>query len=360
MVLLKIIGILILYGSLFWVFGDILARCFAKGNLKVSHSLRLITGFFAYYALFQAAAVPMMFLQRPLHELTALWSVLICLILSLYGIGRYQKDKNRPGRRSEDPKTSERTWIALFWKSVPIAIAVVNVVLVSVIYSSYWDAAYYVGNVSFAVYSDTIGIYHPLYGTVMQEFDIKHCLATYHMHDAVICQIFGLHPLIQTKTVMVIVVTLLLNAMYFEFANLLFPTDACARGLMCGFCLLVNVCTYSSYTSSGFILLRTYEGKAVAGAIVAVMLLYWLLRLAGDGGPYEWAALFITCWGAVAISSSAVFLTLAGIGALTLVLCLVKREWRVLIRGAVCASPAVLVSLLYLLNRMGIFHVMIG
>lgn len=360
MVFVKIAAILFLQESLFWVLGDLFAGWFAEKPEQVSRGLRMITGFFAYYALFQAAALPMMFWQRPLHELAALWSAVVCLILGVYAFRQFRKSKSGRQRVTAGPKAGNTGLTAFFWNLVPAAVALANVILVSVIYSSYWDAAYYVGNISFAVYSDTIGIYNPLYGTVMQEFDLKHCLATYHMHDAVVCQLFGLHPLIQAKTVMVIVVTVLLNRIYLEFARLFFPEDVCARGLMCGFCLLVNVCTYSAYTSSSFILLRTYEGKAVAGAVVAAMLFYWLLRLARGEGRYGWAGLFITCWGAVAVSSSAVFLVLAGSGAVTLSLCFLKREWKLFFWGAVCALPALCVLLAYLLNRLGVLHIRIG
>ena len=45
------------------------------------------------------------------------------------------------------------------------------------------------------------------------------------MHDAVVCCLLGLHPLIETKTVMVIVVTIVLNLLYHRFGRRYFKNS---------------------------------------------------------------------------------------------------------------------------------------
>lgn len=349
---IKVVAVLCLYGFLFGAFGSFVT--FRGKQERVSVGLTLLTGFFLYYTVFQIVTIPMMFLRQPLHRLTALWGVLVLLIvmaaIKKYGASWRTLLKERLSGNS-------RTWTEWFWGLSAVGVVLANVLVVSVIYSSYWDATFYVGNVSYSVYYDTINTIHPLLGEPLEFFDIKHCLATYHMNDAVFCQLFGLHPMIETKTVMVIVVTLLLNLLYCQFAVLFFGENRRARSLFLAFTLLVNLCTYSPYTASSFILLRTYEGKAIAGALAAMMLFYWFICLFREEKAFYWQGLFITAWGAVTISTSALFLVLAGTGIFALVQWGRTRRFRSFLYSGACMLPALAMLLCYLLNRLGIFYV---
>ncbi len=404
--LLKCAGILLLYLFLFWNFGKLITSFFHSE--KISTGLTLILGFFGYYVLFQVVTIPMMFTMQSLKKLTVLWSItatVICILSIRRNIEWWKynfhkifdkKGKNNNGN-SESKECQTETDMnnitmenaedlhsdiypakkniindisvhiasvtdhnSQWWNLLIIIVALFNLVIVSSIYSSYWDATYYVGTVSYSVYSNTINTYNPLSGLQWEELDLKHCLATYHMNDAVFCQLFNVHPLIQTKTIMVIVITCILNLVYYQFAQFFFPESKRKRAMFMGFCLLVNLCTYSAYTASSFILLRTYEGKAVTGAIVSVMLLYWFLRLFEEDKKFYWAGLFLTAWGAVAISSSAIFMVLAGVGVFTIVYTILQKSWRMLLRGFICMIPAALMLSCYLLNRMGILSIYVS
>ena len=355
MMLVKCAVVLALYMVLFWIFGDLVALFCEKQNTPMSKGLKMVLGFFAYYAIFQVVAVPVMFLKQPLSRLTMIWSGIVVLIIGFYAMYRsHHKEKVVMAQVGGNKKIGE-----FFWELVPYLVAVANIFIVSVIFTSYWDATYYVGNVSYAVYTDTINIYDPLYGTMMSQFDLKHCLATYHVHDAVVCQLLGIHPLVQTKTIMVIVITVVLNMVYMQVAKRLFPKDLCAQGLMMGFCLLINLCTYSAYTSSSFIMLRTYEGKAISATIVAGMLFYWLLCLIKHNDPAVWKYVFVTVWGSVAVSSSAIFITVLGVCMLTAVVSVKYRDSKILLRGILCMIPAFVVLGAYVMNRIGFLRVLI-
>lgn len=300
-----------------------------------------------------------MFTVQPLSQLTAVWTV---VALGIVMISAWTNRKSWHQHVCGISKRVDRKKRDVVWWIAIVGIVLANVVVVSTIYSSYWDATYYVGNVSYSLYYDSINTINPLYGTVMEYFDMKHCLATYHMNDAVFCQLFGIHPLVETKTIMVIVITLVLNMVYYRFAEFFFGDVAWKKAMMMGFCLLVNLCTYTAYTASSFVLLRTYEGKAIAGAIIASMLFYWFLQLflKREEDRFAWMGLFVTSWGAAAISSSALFLVLVGIGCFMIVHWFQVRRWKVIVKSVICMMPSALVLACYLLNRLGLFAVRIG
>lgn len=354
---IKAIGVVGLYLVLFFLFGSMVT--FRKEKICPSFSMTIVIGFFAYYILFQIITIPMMFSVQPLNYLTLIWSMVALGVCTVSVWNNRKKWKKLWREKIYSLKTNKRN---LAWHLVIAGVTLVNVLIVSAIYSSYWDATYYVGNVSYAVYYNSINTINPLHGSVMEYFDLKHCLATYHVHDAVVCQLFKIHPLIETKTVMVIVVTILLNLVYYQFARFFFAGTAWKYAFMMAFCLLINLCTYTAYTASSFVLLRTYEGKAIAGAIIAPMLFYWFMQLfqRKEDDTFAWKGLFITSWGAAAISSSALFLVLAGIGCFMIVHWLQVRRWRVLVNSVICMMPSAIVLGCYLLNRIGIFEVPIG
>lgn len=353
----KAIGIVVLYIVLFYLFGSMITL--RKENVRPSLSMTLLVGFFVYYILFQIVAIPMMFSLQPLSHLSVVWSGVVMVIGLLSAWNNHKRWKKLWNVRRQSYISSKAN---LLWWLLIVGVASANVLIVSVIYSSYWDATYYVGNVSYAVYYNSINTINPLHGSVMEYFDLKHCLATYHMHDAVVCQLFRIHPLIETKTIMVIVVTILLNLVYYEFAQFFFPKAEWKRAWMMAFCLLINLCTYTAYTSSSFVLLRTYEGKAIAGAIIAPMLFYWFVQLflEKENNTFAWTGLFITSWGATAISSSALFLVLSGIGCFMVVHWIQIRRWRIIANSVICMMPSIIVLGCYLLNRLGVLVVPIG
>lgn len=346
---IKCLGIIALYIVCFLGFG-LWVRKILKFR-EVSFSLAITTGFFAYYALFQIITIPMMFSLQKLSSLTLIWGIVLAIIV-LSSLIVNNKDWSQCIRGIRSFFIGRN-----IWSYAIVFIVLINVILVSVLYSSYWDATYYVGTVSFSVYNNTINTINPLTGVTYDMFDLKHCLATYHMNDAVFCQLFNIHPLIETKTIMVIVVTIIANIIFYQLSKLLFPESKVGRMLMLAFILLIQICTYSSYTSSSFFLLRTYEGKAITSTITVSMILYLFIRIEREWGKWEnWLLLFLTSWGAVAISSSAMFLVPVSIGCFSLVEAIRRRQINVLAKGALAALPSIVMLICYMLYRVGVLY----
>lgn len=342
----KVILVLAVYVMVFLAFGSmVIVR---KGDERISFSGTLLSGFFLYHVVFQVIAIPVMFAQMPLSVLTGIWTG-VAGILMIWSAIRYGRLWwNTAGERIRDLTGRD------LWKWIPLMVLGAHVVLASVIYVSFWDATYYVGQVSFSVYTDTINLIDPLSGDFLQTFDLKHCLATYHVNDAVFCQLFRIPPLVETKTVMVIVIAALTNLLYYQAGNYFFYKKSNAVAIFMVLALLANVCTYSAYTASGFLMFRTYEGKAITANLSIPAILLLLLRLhRGEEKKKIWYQLFLVSWGAVAIASSAMFLIPTALAAGLIPYCIRKRRLLLLGKTLLVMLPCLAVIACYLLGRIG-------
>lgn len=354
----KVILVLCVYGLLFMAFGSLTVR--PEKDMQVSLSKTLLFGFFLYHVVFQVVAIPFMFAQKPLSLLTKVWAV-IAGVITVYAVIRYARQWF---------VTAVVRLKGLFgqslWDWIPLLVMGISVIAASLIYVSFWDATYYVGQVSFSVYTDTINLVDPLSGDFLSVFDLKHCLATYHVNDAVICQLFGIHPLIETKTVMVMVIMALTNLLYYQIGCLLFHSDKKAVAIFMLFFLALNFCTYSSYTASSFLMFRTYEGKAITANLSIPAIIYLFLRLYGDKKESEnalekqiWRQMLLVSWGAVAIASSAMFLVPTILAAGALPYSIIRKQPAFLGKVFLAMLPCITVIGCYLLGRLGILEIAI-
>lgn len=343
---------LLFYMVAYLAFGSLVTARMRREPFSVTFTL--MVGFFLFYGVFQVIAVPCMLLKLPLTVLAALWLALVAVVM-LFGVVTcrqiwMQAFATMGGAVKRQP----------FWALLPLLVVAVQAVFVVMWQTDYWDATYYIGEVSLSVHTNTIGLYDPLTGEMRTMFDIRHCFATYLTQDAVVCKIFGIHPLVEMKTVMGVVVTILNNLVIYNIARLLFDGNRERTGLMMVFSLLVNLFTYTAYTSSGFLLLRTYEGKAVLGSVIVPAVIYLAIRLYQERrAGVLWALLFLICQSSCAISSSSMTLVPVEVGAFALGLTLIRRDWRPLAKGLLCTVPCLLLLLLYVASARGMFQIFI-
>lgn len=346
------IYMLLFYMIVYFSFGSLVTVRMKKEKFSVTFAMMI--GFFLYYGIFQVIVVPCTFLKLPLSWLAAVWLGLVALVvLYVWGTAAYRKVwlQAFDGIRRQAAQQP-------FWTLVPLLVVGAQAVFVVMWQTDYWDATYYIGDVSLSVYTNTISLYDPLTGEMRSAFDIRHCFATYLVQDAVVCKAFGIHPLIEMKTVMGVVVTIINNLVTYNIARLLFKGNREHTGLMLVFTLLVNLFTYTPYTTSGFLLLRSYEGKAVLGSVIVPAVLYIAARLYRDEkNKGYWWLLFLLCQSSCAISSSSMTLIPVEVGALTLCLSLIKRDFRPFVKGLLCMTPCLLVLLLYVASTLGLFVV---
>ena len=321
-----------------------------KGKIR-SLAVTAAVGFFAYYALFSLVCLPVMLTYRPLSLLSRIW-VVPCAAIPVISAVLFRKAwAERFAQLKAD--VSDNRW---FFTAV-IATIAVSVILVAVTYNFTLDAAYYVAGVTTNVDTDMINVYDPFTGAWLDHFELRYVFSTYYVNDAVICSLTKLPALVVTKTVMSATVMIMVNILYVYVARSFFRKHGRAF-LMYILTVSVNFLFISIYTTSNFLMTRTYEGKSVVGNI-SVLLIFILYMQA----VYEeeqnglFLKLFVVCLGTATVSSTANMVIPAEVCLLFIPYAILQKRLKILPKILVCILPELVMMLVYVLYVKGWFAV---
>ena len=328
---------------LYFLFGSLVThRALKEGRASIS--LTLLVGFFLYYSLFTVFCLPVMYRWRPLSMLAHIWAV-VMVVVSLVAIiysGKYFKKL----RIEFDNKV-------LFALCIVISLVEVAIILYS--YQFTLDAAYYVANVGTSVETNMMNVYDPYTGDWQDHFQMRYFFATYPQNDAVMCYLFGIHPLEQTKLVMAAVSVFLANIVYLLIAREIFGKRDGAVTLFLLFSTILHFFCISIYTSSNFMVTRTYEGKNILANIILPAIFYVYIKLVKENDKTLWWMLFIICFGATVVSNSSNMLVPAALAVFMLPLAIMKKDIMICIKAFACALPCLIMMAVYIAYVKGIF-----
>lgn len=356
---------------IYLAFGSLLTR---RKDSPCPLLLSVVAGFFFYYFVFFFVCVPPMQYFRPLSMLTKIWTpvVIVTIVISVLLNGKQ--------------------WIKWFGNAVsyarkhPVVVGLfivligIQIVLVSCTYNFTLDAAYYVANVATSVETDMMNVYDPFTGAWQDHYEMRYFFATYSIQDSVVCQLTGIPALIWTKSVMAVTIILLTNMVYIMIARELLiyrngrkvltqettisaetESDKKKRAeiavvIMAALMFAVNLTFITIYTSSLFLMTRTYEGKAIVGNLAIMTVFYLFLRMNDESIDVRpWLITFIVCFGASTISSSANMLLPVELTVLFLPLIWRKKSWGSILKYAACVVPGLVFSLVFVLYVKGYF-----
>lgn len=365
---------MIMYALLIALINLILYFCFgvlitARKEKDLSIGLTLITGFFAYYGLFFIVCFPFMIKYRPLTWLTKTWAPIVAVVCVIALVFRHKEIINAISDLKSRILSEKKSHIYIF------LVIVAQIILVSVTYNFTLDAAYYVSNVTTSIETNMINVYDPFTGNWQDHYEIRYLLATYSVNDAVMCQITKLPALIYTKLVMNIVVLLLVNIVYYMIAVFLFENNYLKTAVMMAFMFVVNMTFASIFTTSLFLLTRTYEGKTVIGNISLLAVFYIFMNMMSESGGANvndgeiiknnttqkckiitpWFLLFIISFGSMTISSSANMVLPAAISLLALPYMIINKTVKPIIKYFACVLPGIIMVVAYILYVKGVF-----
>ena len=350
---LLVLGLL----CIFFIFGKTFCQIF---RMEQSCFLYIISGFFLYYSIFQLLSLPMILLKIRLSVLVAVWCVLLVLLLTVC-IGAWYLVCKVDRERSLFPIKKGKT----IWKKAQIMQALgfavpVLFLLYYVFNQNYWgwDSASYLGTISTAIDSDSMYTIHGESGRELEVIPLRYALSCFYMHSAVICKISGISPEIWQKYAMAGLCVLFYGMLMYKLGQELFAKDKTAAlmflWVMCG----LNFFFVSEYSTSQFLLFRSYEAKGFCGNVIlpAIMLaLLWIHRQPENSWNYKF--LFVVMLGAVPISMSSILIAPAmvviGCGAHILT----EKRYREIKYAFGCLVPGIIYLLLYYLYTIGVFVV---
>ena len=334
---------------IFYLFGALILR---RKNKVVNEGLCLIVGFFMYYFLFFLVCFPFMIKYRPLSWFMTAWVPICAVILIVSFI---------INRKSISELLS--SGIQFFKENKVISIVILAVIFVQILivtctYNFTLDAAYYVANVTTSLDTNMINVYDPFTGSWLDHFEVRYLFATYPINDAVMCKMLSIPALIQTKLTMSGVIIIIVNILYVMIARCLFSEKDTNRSsmIMLVMMFIVNVTFYTIFTSSLFLLTRTYEGKTVVGNLSVLAIFYiFMMMISDEDISFPWLSMFIISIGSMTISSSGNMLIPAELSLLFVPYMFVKKTIKPLPKYIACMLPGVAMLLVYVLYIEGYF-----
>ena len=333
---------------LYFFFGALITGRDSKERFSITRSV--FTGFFLYYTMFTACCIPVMLRWRPLSMLSGIWSGVCIAVIILSAI---LNRKHIVRLAAETAESMSHKWLFIIGLS---AVAAAEVIIIACNYQFTLDASYYVANVTTSLQTDTMNIYDPYTGDWLDHFEMRYFFATYPMNDAVMCQVFHIHPLLWTKTTISGVSVILTNMMYYMIADRLMKGSRFKIFMMTFFAGVMNFFFITIFTASNFLVTRTYEGKCLLGNVVLPGVLYVYIRLLDDQKDRtSWIMLFLIGLGAPVLSSSSNMLLPAMIAVTCFPLAVIKKDWKVIPKSIACMIPCVVLLLAYVAYVKGMF-----
>lgn len=344
---------------LYFLFGMLIVGRMRSNDRSMP--LAIISGFFLYYSLFTFFGVYLTYRWRPLSMLSHIW-LGVALFVSLISIAI-----NFRQIRDITQNCLKGICNNKMFSFGVVVITLITVVVVLLSYQFTLDAAYYVANVTTSVQTNSLNIYDPYTGDWQDHFEMRYFFATYPLQDAVMCYLTRVAALIQTKIIMATISIILSGMLYYMIGRELFGEKRKSIFLMMFFAELINFFFISIYTSSNFLLTRTYEGKSILGNVILPGLLYLYIKVlkAEKNGEKEdkwWWLILLVSFGATVISNSSNMLVPATLGILFFPLAIMQFVGKKTKKGVftiakmfLCMLPGIILTLVYVAYVKGMF-----
>lgn len=338
---------------------------------KRSPGFVLLSGYFGMWALFEIAAVPaVLWVEYDNFKIASAVFTVFTLLAAAAGVVLLYRN-GKAGAPRLILGTRVTAVAKRFFAGTGVEWLLFFVLLgfqlyKAVAFTSFdGDDAYYVVESLLAQEAGVMYRILPLTGG-STGLDVRHAMAVFPMWTAFVSVRAGVHATIVSHVVMPLVLIPLTYLLYYEIGRILFVKKPRTGGkqidkeqlqdagrsvssrenlpifmiVMAVFQIFGNV---SIYTNETFFLTRTWQGKAVAGALV-IPALVWVFLLIYDKGVKNgrtdvgvWILLVCVNMTAGVCSSIAVFLVCILVAVTTFCLAVAERDWKILFKvGAAC------------------------
>ncbi len=328
----------------------------------------LFCGVFVEFALFEALAIPMVFLKCSLWQLSFVW---LAISLVLAGVSVYHKRKSVFHHRKTNPsdgcedafsKDGGRIRICSAVKRfsvrfTPLLAVILVCILLQVVYITFNqhiddDDAYYVATAVTAKETNTLMQYNPYTGNLYKSLPTRYVLSAWPLYLAVLSTLTGgLHPTLIAHFLLPALVVVFAYLIYALIGRELFPGDFRKQDLfLLLIVLILSFSGFSIYSGGTFLFIRSWQGKALVAGIIQPAIFY-LCRCAmrESGDRMDWNLLFCVVISACMFSSMGVLLSIVPVGVYALVYGLTQKQWRYLPYAMLSCSGAFVCGLAYIL-----------
>lgn len=344
--LLLIIGLL----SVFFLLGSLITCRWGNNEHLVLYST--LIGFFVYFSFYHCVALPMKISLRKLSELSVTWLVILCILVVF--IIFFNKNK----------------WIVIFHqqlkrKDVIIKLLfVVGIIIQAIIitnniqYGSFIDASYYIADSGKSVATNTIEQYNQYTGMLRDELDPLYLLLTYTSHSSVLGYVTGIHPLVIWRQVMASIVIILANITIYLTAYYVLQKNNRLAFYAWVCWVFVQTFTYSTYSSSGFMFYRAFEGKTVLAIIIIPFFIMQMIRsILNQFSWYEFCIATIGLIGSLPFCMSTMMIVPVVISMFYFPGLILYKKKKILLQYCILVGICMCELLCYMLISKGVFRV---
>lgn len=274
-----------------------------KDNILVNTFL----GFFAYQALMQGMTLLTYLMDGELHDLANVWCIIVGII-TIVGMLLCRKAVYEDYRQIKALVKNNGMYFGAM-----AAVIILACLFVATNGETNADSSYYIALINTTVTTDSLFDYNVYTGQHVESFYLRRALATFEIHSAVLCRIYGVHALVMARIMRACQNVLLTSAGVYLCGTMLFRKErekvygkACA--LVMAFWALQPAFTETIYTTSTFLLNRAYEGKAFTANAIAIFVLYFTVKCVKTRKKRYLLLLALIVWGSTAVSASAMIM----------------------------------------------------
>jgi len=345
LILLKAALVFLAHLAVFYMLGWLMPK--RKPNCRIEGE-EFIFGGLLYFFFFEIVSLVCIFAQVSLTVFSVLWSVILAVLTAVSVRNRMRQKTSR--ELPEFPGLEGKIILAVL-----LILLVFQCYLVLVHQDANPDSAFYIGQASTDVYTDTMALFDPYTGLRYEKFNVRYVLSSFAEHNAYVSKVTGLPAIVQARVVISLLTLIASYFIYWRTAYRLFKRDGVRAALTLIVISVVNLFFNTIFTNATFLLNRSYEGKAVVGNVLIPCVLYLCEKLYEDPDDRQtWIMLFILGPAGVCISMSSLFLLPVAVGAGVLPVIAAKRKWNRIPQYFLVLLPCVLMLAVYLLLSKGI------
>lgn len=311
-------------------------------ELTIIHLILLFLG------IFEVVCVAFTFLKLSLTALMLVYGMLCLLLLGFFIRTRQE--------HSFFASADNRRLPAMI-----LALLLIACQLILVVFFQHNDAddSWYVGTSVTTCETGSLFVYSPYSGALLDWANVKdYILSPLPILWAACAKLLGIHPTVFSHNVVPVLVVCFAYVVYFLLGTELLGTKLSAHAKNSSpdvwyFLVFVSILNlfgyYSTRTTGTFLLLRSWQGKAIYCAILLPLLFYYVLKVFKEPIGKWISGMFLTSLASCLTCFSAVTLTPLLIGAMCLTYAIAKKDIKVPLKMAVSIIPNVVLLLIYVL-----------
>lgn len=214
------------------------------------------------------------------------------------------------------------------------------------------DDAFVIGNAVTTIGNDHFYKISYYNGKSLPPNFLRHLIASSPIFISFVSKVSFLHPATVAHRILGSFYLLLHSLLIYDIGSILFEEDKKRfRGVFASLVSLITIWDFHSYyTDSTFILMRTWQGKAMFCGI-AVPFVFLLFLMIGNDEKNRWIYYIVNAVlsvAAVAMTPSAVYMSMIQVMVLAIGLAFVKKKFSIAVKSFLSTLPLIMFGLLYI------------